>query len=95
MDMDDFHDEDFQQEDIEKGQESDGWNQQFHGNGSNKGDAFSGSKSVAPGNMGVKRQLFLRVKTVGKIPGFSGPVFIFFWSFLYYSINKVNGTETI
>jgi hypothetical protein len=32
MDMDDFHDEDFQQdEDIEKGQENDGRNQQFQG----------------------------------------------------------------
>jgi hypothetical protein len=32
MDMDDFHDEDFhQEEDIEKGQENDGRNQQFQG----------------------------------------------------------------
>jgi hypothetical protein len=59
MDMDDFHDEDFQQEeDIEEGQENDGRKQQFQGNGSNKGEVFSGSKSAAPGNSGVKRQLF-------------------------------------
>jgi hypothetical protein len=33
-------------------------NQQFQGNDSNKGEVFSGSKSAAPGNSGVKRQLF-------------------------------------